>query len=446
MKKVLILGAGMVVKPIVQYLLQKDIHVTVATRTASKAVAMIDGHPNGTSVAWTVDDTVTLDGMVASHDLTVSLLPWTYHIMVAKQCIKHKKNMVTTSYVKPEMKALDQEAKDAGIIILNELGLDPGIDHMSAMRIIDHVHGKGGKVEEFYSICGALPSPEIADDNPFRYKFSWSPKGVVLAGNNDGRYLRHGKETYIPTEDLFKNPLSVDFPKVGKLDIYPNRDSMPYIELYGIPETKTMMRGTFRYPGWCESIDAMKALKLLTNDNYDFTGETYAGMVAMLNGIDSTENLEQKIADLLRIDIDSHAIKAMKWLGIFAEEPMNRQNDTPFEVVSDLMIEKMMIGREERDMVAMQHVFLASYPDGKKEVIKSSMLDFGSQVTDTAIARTVALPAAVGVEMILDDQIKVKGVYIPVIPDIYNPILDALEAMDIRMHEEYGLPESAIID
>ncbi|MDR4988994.1 MAG: saccharopine dehydrogenase C-terminal domain-containing protein [Bacteroidales bacterium] len=445
MNKVLILGAGMVVKPIVQYLLKKNISVTVATRTKSKAEAMIDGHPGGTALAWTVDDAETLDKMIAENDLTVSLLPWVYHTMVAKQCIKHKKNMVTTSYVKPEMKALDQEAKEAGIIILNELGLDPGIDHMSAMRIIDHIHGKEGKVEEFYSICGALPAPEIADDNPFRYKFSWSPKGVVLAGNNDGRYLRHGKETYIPTEDLFKNPLSVDFPEVGKLDIYPNRDSMPYIELYGIPETKTMMRGTFRYPGWCESMDAMKALNLITGDSYDFTGKTYAEMVAMLNGMDSTDNLKQKVADLLKTDTDAHAIKAMEWLGIFEDKLMQRQHDTPFEIVSDLMIEKMMIGKEERDMVAMQHVFLASYPDGTKEVIKSSMLDFGSQVTDTAIARTVALPAAVGVEMILQNQITVKGVYIPVIPEIYNPILDALEAMDIRMHEEFGLPEDEII-
>ncbi len=445
MKKVLILGAGMVVKPIVQYLLNKDILVTVATRTKSKADAMIDGHKHGTAIAWTVDDTSTLGKMVEEHDLTVSLLPWVYHVMVAKQCIRHKKNMVTTSYVKPDMKALDQEAKDAGIIILNELGLDPGIDHMSAMRIIDHIHGKGGKVEEFYSICGALPSPEIADDNPFRYKFSWSPKGVVLAGNNDGRYLRHGKETYIPTEDLFKKPLSVEFTDVGRLDIYPNRDSMPYLDLYGIPETKTMMRGTFRYPGWCESIDAMKALNLLTGETYDFTGMTYTEMLAKLNGFENTENIRQKTADHLKISIDAHAMEAMAWLGIFDDKQMERRMDTPFEIVSDLMIEKMMIGREERDMVAMQHVFLASYPDGKKEVIKSSMLDFGTQVTDTAIARTVALPAAVGVEMILKDQIKVKGVYIPVIPDIYNPILDALEAMDISMNEEYGLPEDEII-
>jgi saccharopine dehydrogenase-like NADP-dependent oxidoreductase len=444
MNKVLILGAGLVVKPIVQYLLEKNHLVTVATRTRSKAEAMIGNHPGGTALEWTVDNTEALDEMIRTHDLTVSLLPWTHHIMVARFCIKHKKNMVNTSYVKPEMQALDQQAKDAGIIILNELGLDPGIDHMGAMRIIDHIHGKGGKVEEFYSICGALPAPE-ASDNPFKYKFSWSPKGVVMAGNNDGRYLRYGEEIYIPTEDLFKNPLSVEFPGAGKLEIYPNRDSMPYIGLYGIPETSTMMRGTFRYPGWCETLDAMKALKLLTSDNHDFTGKTYAGMVAMLTGEKDSSDIRNKVASYLGLPKDAHALDAMEWLGIFSDNLMLRRNDTPFDIVSDMMIEKMSLGEHERDMVAMQHVFLAAYPDGTKEVIKSSMLDFGTPATDTAIARTVALPAAVGVEMILKGEISVKGVYIPVIPEIYNPVLDALEAMDIKMVEEFGLPESEII-
>ncbi len=444
MKNILILGAGMVVKPIVTYLLGKGYFVTVATRTKSKADAMIQGHKNGRSLAWTVDDTATLDEMVSTHDITVSLLPWTHHIMVAKRCIRYKKNMVTTSYVKPEMKALDQEARDAGIIILNELGLDPGIDHMGAMRIIDHVHGKGGQIEEFYSICGALPAPEAAT-NPFRYKFSWSPKGVVMAGNNDGRYLRHGNEVYVPTEDLFKKPLSVDFPGTGLLDIYPNRDSMPYIELYGIPETKTMMRGTFRYPGWCETLDAMKALKLLSYENFDFTGKTYADMLAMFIGETDASNIRNKVAKFLNIPDNSHALDAIEWLGLFSDSRMLRRNDTPFEIVSDLMIQKMELGHKERDMVAMQHVFLASYPDGKREVIKSSMLDFGTLATDTAIARTVALPAAVGVEMIAKGDISVTGVHIPVIPEIYNPILDALEKMHIRMTEEFGLPETAII-
>ncbi len=441
MQKVLILGAGMVVKPIVTYLLEKNYHVTVATRTRSKAEAMIDNHKNGTAIAWTVEDEATLSDMIANHDLTVSLLPWTHHIMVAEHCIRHKKNMVTTSYVKPAMQALDGAAREAGIIILNELGLDPGIDHMGAMRIIDHVHNKGGKIEEFYSICGALPAPEAAD-NPFKYKFSWSPKGVVMAGNNDGNYLRHGKKVYIPTEDLFKNPLSVDFPEVGKLEIYPNRDSMPYIDLYGIPETKTMMRGTFRHPGWCESLDAMKALKLITSDKYDFTGKTYAEFLAMMIGAENTENIRAKVADYLKIDEKAHALVAIDWLGLFSNELMNRGEDTPFEITSDLMIAKMELGREERDMVVMQHVFLASYPDGSQEVIKSSMLDFGTLATDTAVARTVALPAAIGVEMILKGEISETGVHIPVIPGIYNPILDRLEDMNIKMVEEFGLPLS----
>jgi len=441
MQKVLILGAGMVVKPIVTYLLKKDVQVTVATRTRIKADDIINSHPNGHSVAWTVDKTQELDKMIKEHDLTVSLLPWVHHVMVAKKCIAHKKNMVTTSYVKPDMKALHQKAIDAGIIILNELGLDPGIDHMGAMRIIDYVHGKNGKIEEFYSVTGALPAPEVAD-NPFKYKFSWSPKGVVMAGNNDGKYLRHGKIIEIPTEDLFKNPLSVNFPEVGTLEIYPNRDSLPYIDLYGIPETKTMMRGTFRYKGWCESIDAMKALKLITNDTYDFTGKTYAEMVSMLMGDGNPENIREKTASFLKIPIDSHPMKALEWLGLFDSTPMNRQKDTPFEITSDLMINKMELGCDESDMVAMQHVFLASYPNGTKEVIRSSMLDFGTPNTDTAVARTVALPAAVGVEMILSGKITEKGVHIPVIPNIYNPILDKLEEMDIKMVEEFGLPES----
>ncbi len=444
MKKVLILGAGMVVKPIVTYLLDKGYLVTVATRTKYKADAMICGHENGSSIAWTVDDITGLKNMVSGNDLTVSLLPWTHHVMVAKECIRQKKHMVTTSYVKPDMQALDREAREAGIVILNELGLDPGIDHMSAMRIIDYVHNRGGRIDEFYSICGALPAPE-ASINPFRYKFSWSPKGVVMAGNNDGRYLRHGKEVYVPTEDLFKHPIRVEFPGVGSLDIYPNRNSMPYIDLYGIPETKTMMRGTFRYPGWCESIDAMKALKLLSSDPYDFNGKSFSDMVAMMIGTIDASGIRNKAAQFLGIPVDAYALDALEWLGLFSNEPMLRQTDTPFEVVSDLMIAKMELDAEERDMVAMQHVFLTSYPDGTKEVIKSSMLDFGTLATDTAIARTVALPAAVGAEMILQGDITVTGVHIPVIPAIYNPILDALEKMNISMHEAYGLPESEII-
>jgi saccharopine dehydrogenase-like NADP-dependent oxidoreductase len=444
MQKVLILGAGMIAKPIITYLLEKNYFVTVASITPAKAEEMIAGHPNGVAIDWSTEQQEELDTLILDHDITVSLLPWVHHVMVAKKCISHRKNMVTTSYVKPEMKALHQDAIHAGIIILNELGLDPGIDHMSAMRIIDQVHENGGKIEEFYSICGALPSPEAAG-NPFRYKFSWSPKGVVMAGNNDAKYLCHGRIVEVPTQDLFKRPLSINFPEVGKLEIYPNRDSLSYIDLYGIPETKTIMRATFRFPGWCESIDAIKALNLITTDTYDFTGKTYADMVGMLIGEKNSENIIEKAAAFLGIPADAHAIQAIKWLGLFDHTQMNRQQDTPFEITSDLMIQKMELGEEERDMVVMQHIFLAAFPGGKKEVIKSSMLDFGTLATNTAVARTVALPAAIGVEMILNNEIVERGVQIPVVPGIYNPILNKLEELNIKMFEEFGLPQSANI-
>ncbi|MDD4603010.1 MAG: saccharopine dehydrogenase C-terminal domain-containing protein [Bacteroidales bacterium] len=444
MKKVLILGAGMVVKPIVTHLLSKGIQVTVATRTKSKADEMINGHVNGKAVAWTVEDQTGLDKMISEHDLTVSLLPYVHHVMVAKHCIKNKKNMVTTSYAKPEMRALDAEAKAAGIIISNEMGLDPGIDHMSAMRIIHHVHDKGGAIQEFYSLCGALPAPE-ATDNPFKYKFSWSPKGVVMAGNNDARFMKHGKVIEIPTANLFKNPSQVDFPQVGILDVYPNRDSIAYREIYGIPEVNTIFRGTFRYPGWCETLDVIKRLNLISYDKVNLDGLTYAGLIARQIGAKTSSNIKKAVSDYLKIPVDAYAVKALEWLGLFEDKPMNRKVDSTFEITSDLMIEKMGLGLHERDMVVMQHLFLAAYPDGKKEVIRSRMLDFGTLATDTSIARTVALPAAIGVELILNGQIKIKGVHVPVVPEIYNPVLNQLEKLGIKMTEEYGLPLTEMI-
>jgi saccharopine dehydrogenase (NADP+, L-glutamate forming) len=442
MNKVLILGSGMVAKPIIQYLLKKNFEVTVASNTPERTEKFINGHPDGHSVTWDATDEKTLDLLVASHDLTVSLLPYAFHVMVARHCIAHKRNMVTTSYVKPEMQALDKAAKEAGVIILNEIGLDPGIDHMSAMRIIDSVHGKGGGIIEFYSVCGALPAPGSAD-NPFRYKFSWSPKGVIMAGNNDAVYLRHGQVVNLPAKDLFRNPLVYDFPDVGELHVYPNRDSLSYKDVYGIPEAQTMYRGTFRYPGWCGALDAMKRLNLVSYDKVDMTGMTYAGLVA--RQIDPgirhpASGIRHLASRYLNIPENSPALDAIQWLGLFDDKPIGRTHDSTFEVTSGLMLDKMMIGPEDKDMIAMQHIFIAGFSDGRKEMIRSRMLDFGSEKTDTSIARTVALPAAIGVEMIMNEQIRIRGVQIPVIPEIYNPVLDRLEEMGIHMIEEFGLP------
>lgn len=441
MKKVLILGAGMVSKPIVNYLISKGYGVTLGDLDVSKAQAIIGESSNGKAISFDINNDSLLNELVEKHDIVVSLLPWMFHPLVAKCCLKLRKNMVTTSYVKPEMQALDSQVREANLIFLNETGLDPGIDHMSAKRIIDSVHDKGGKIEEFYSFCGALVANEV-EKNPFNYKFTWAPKGVVMACNNDGKFLRHGKIEEVPTKDLFKNPIKLNFNGVGELEVYPNRDSIPYIDLYGIPETKTMLRGTFRYPKWCEVIDSMKRIGLLSYEKFSMANMSFAEMISKLIGANDSTNIKNKTADFLSVNITSNPIVAIEWLGLFSDQKMNRNEDSPFEVVSDAMIEKMMIKEDERDMVVMQHTFLASYPNGKQEVIRSCMLDFGTLNTDTSIARTVALPAAVAVEMILEGKILAKGVHIPVIPEIYNPILDALEKLNIRMKEEYGLPLS----
>jgi saccharopine dehydrogenase-like NADP-dependent oxidoreductase len=453
MKKVLILGSGLVARPIIRYLLEKNYNVTVASNTPDRSDAMIAGNPHGHSVIWEAGDDAGLDTLIRNADVVVSLLPYIFHVMVAKHCIIHKKNMVTTSYVKPEMYALNQQASEAGIIILNEIGLDPGIDHMSAMRIIDHVHARGGAILEFYSVCGALPAPEAAN-NPFRYKFSWSPKGVVLAGNNDALFLKNNQIVEIPTKDLFKNPFRVSFPEVGELEVYPNRDSLAYKEIYGIPEARTVFRGTFRFHGWCETLDAIKALNLISQEKFSMEGMSYKDIVLrQLSVLDkkfkqdrSGEDITRLVADFLQVSPDAYAIRAIQWLGLFSEIPANRSIDSTFEVTSDLMINKMELGNNERDMVVMQHSFLAGYPDGSTEVIRSRMLDFGSRSSDTSVARTVALPAAMAVEMILNGKIPVKGVHIPVIPEIYRPVLDQLEEMGIKMTEEFGLPLSEMIN
>lgn len=432
MKKVLILGAGMVVKPMVHHLLDNNIDVTLASRTRAKADKILEGYSSGSSIEWTVDQSDLLDELVRTHDLVVSLLPYTHHVTVAERCIAHRKNMLTTSYVSPEMKALDARACEAGIIILNEIGVDPGYDHMTAMEIIERVHGKDGKVDEFYSLCGALCAPE-ASDNPFRYKFSWSPKGVVMASNNGARFLKEGQVVELDTSDVFKNPLEIEFPDVERMHVYPNRDSLSYIELYGIPEVKTMYRGTFRYDRWCAAMDLLKALNLTAYQELDFKDKTYAGITAELNGF-NPGTLMEDIMQKFKLNNDDPALMAIEWLGILDNEPISLEKGSAFDLTSDLMIKKMMMTEEERDMVIMQHIFHVSWPDGKKEKIVSRMLDYGDG-TYTSIARTVALPAAIGVRLILDGKIKEIGVQIPLKRTIYEPVLKELAILGISMSE-----------
>jgi len=443
MKKVLILGAGLVAKPMVEYLLEKGLRLLIASPMKERADEMIKGNPLGSSLHWSMADTIVLDKLVGEYDLVVSLLPYKYHTEVAKICLRYKKSLVTTSYVQPEMKALDKAARDAGVLFLNEMGLDPGLDHMTAMKIIDYVHLRGGKVEEFYSLCGALPSPEAAD-NPLKYKFTWSPKGVILASRNSALYLKKGKEIYIDAVNLFKDRFSYSFHGIGDLEVYPNRDSISYINIYDIPEARTMYRGTFRYKGWCETLDVMKNINMLDDTISDYKKLSYADFIAERAGVEKSK-LKRNLSLKFGISEASTAIESFDFLGFFDNEKLQYQETTPFEITSDRMINRMMLGENERDIVLLQHIILASYPNGTKEVIRSSMVDSGSPSTNTAIARTVALPAAIAARLIIENKIMLNGVYRPVVPHIYIPILNELKSLGITMNEEYELPESEMI-
>jgi saccharopine dehydrogenase-like NADP-dependent oxidoreductase len=424
MKSVLVLGAGLVTRPLVQYLLNHDFHVRVASRTVSKAENLIAGHSNGEAIQWTVDRKEDLRRMIEQSDLTISLLPASYHPQVAEICIESGKNMATTSYVSAAMKALDKPARKAGVVILNECGVDPGIDHMSAMRIIHAVEEKKGKVVSFMSYCGGLPAPE-ANTNPFGYKFSWSPKGVLLAGKNDGSYLREGKEIFVPGA----------VPGYGELEAYPNRDSLGYVELYGLEGIPTMFRGTLRNGGWCETLKAMADLGYLDDAEEDWTGKTFADLGLRLIGEDSG-NLRASFAGKLNLPADSFVLDNLEWLGLFSSDPLPLERGGVIDIMTARMLEKMSYSPGERDMLVLYHNFIAEYPDGKQEEITSTMIDYGIPDGDSSMSRTVSLPVAVGARMILDGEFKRPGVWVPVIPELYNPILDELETMDIRCREE----------
>ena len=310
-KKVLVLGAGLVARPLVRYLLDTaGFRVRVTSRTLSKARDLVGGHPGGKPLSLNVNDDQALEEEILWADLVVSLVPYVHHPKIASIAVSSGVHLVTTSYVSPAMRELDEPAKKAGVLLLNEIGLDPGIDHMSAMKIIASVRDKGGSISAFRSYCGGLPAPE-ANDNPFGYKFSWSPRGVVLAGRNAARFLENGKVVEIPGPELFDHFGPLDVEGAGRFEAYPNRDSMPYIDLYGLQGIGTMVRGTLRNPGWCAVWKKMADLGLLDDSVHsDLAGKPYGRIVSDLVGGDGDDPAAE-VASFLHIDPDSEQIKKM---------------------------------------------------------------------------------------------------------------------------------------
>lgn len=437
MNRVLVLGAGLVARPLVRYLLDKGFRVTVASRTSSKAEALVEGHPQGEALAFDITrEADRLDELTGRSDLVVSLLPYIYHVQVARACLRQRRHLVTTSYVKDEMRALDAAAREAGLLFLNEIGLDPGIDHMSAMRTIDRVHRAGGEIKAFRSYCGGLPAPE-ANDNPLGYKFSWSPRGVVLAGRNDARYLENGRVVEVPNARLFATHYLVWVDGLGDFEAYPNRDSLPYIDLYNIPETETMYRGTLRNLGWCDVMQKLNQLGYLSLDeDPSLPGKTFRQVMAERIAKPDTADLKTDLAAFLNVSPNSGVMMALEWLGLLDEQPVPKRT-TLLDILADQMLRKMPYREGERDMVVLVHDFVAKYPDRSERII-STLIDFGVPGGDTAMARTVALPAAIACRLILEREIQLTGVHIPVLPEIYEPVLEELQQLGIELEERVG--------
>jgi saccharopine dehydrogenase (NADP+, L-glutamate forming) len=441
-KKVLVLGAGLVARPLVRYLLEHGFQLIVATRTVSKAEALLEGHANGRHVQLDLSDPAGLDGLITESDLVISLVPYTFHVAIARRCLAIGRSMITTSYVSNEMRALGAEAKEKGLLFLNEIGLDPGIDHMSAMRVVDEVGRRGGKILSFRSYCGGLPAQE-ANTNPWGYKFSWSPRGVLLAGRNAAQYLEEGKLIEVESKELFAHNWPVAAEGVGGLEGYPNRNSMQYVGLYGLEDAVTMFRGTLRYPGWSIMMKGLVDLGWVELTPPPRNAKTYAGVTAALAQVPELAGdkaaLRTAVGSFLSLAPESDALERMEWVGLFSDRPVP-EADTVLDVIGDLLMEKLAYDDGERDMIVLLHQFVATLQDGRKQQITSTLVDYGIPNGDSAMARTVSLPAAIAARLVLEGEIQLTGVRIPVDREVYGPVLDELANLGIECKEFFAEP------
>jgi saccharopine dehydrogenase-like NADP-dependent oxidoreductase len=432
MKKVAILGAGLVSKPLADYLMDEcQYQVIMATRTVSKAEKIINGRSLGKAISWTTDQHDVLDQIVSEVDLVVSMIPPTMHIPVANACLRHQKNMVTTSYISPQMAALDEDAKHTDIIILNEIGEDPGLDHMAAKQMIDQIKAERGKVTELISYGAGLPAFEW-NRNPFGYKFSWSPRGVLLAAQTPAAYLKNGRKIEVPAKDLFNHHWLADVEGIGTFETYPNRDSTRYVDYFELDRDVSLYRGLLRFMGWCSSMRSLVKLNMLDGtDQKNFQNLTYAEFTASQIGSPSAKNIRADVAQFLQLNQKSDEMERLGWLGLFEDFPVPIKKGANIDILVDLMLQKMSYNPGERDMIIVHDEITAEFPD-RTEKRSSSLRLEGIPNGDSAMSRAVSLPAAVASKLILEGQIKAKGVHMPTLPEIYQPVLQELEGFEFK--------------
>ncbi|MCU0432687.1 MAG: saccharopine dehydrogenase NADP-binding domain-containing protein [Bacteroidia bacterium] len=439
MKHILVIGAGRSSSSLIAYLLQhaaaENWQIRVGDMNGAAAVQKVIGFERGTGFGFDINNAEQREAEIAAADLVVSMLPAFMHGAVARDCVRLGKHLVTASYVSDEMRALHNEAVKNGIVLLNEIGLDPGIDHISAMQIIDRIRHEGGTLHAFYSYCGGLVAPE-SNDNPWGYKFSWNPRNVILAGQGTAQYIENGNYKYLPYSRLFGNATSIEVEGHGRFDAYANRDSLSYRSVYGIDEIPTLLRGTLRMPGYCKAWNVFVQLGI-TDDGWKIHNAselTYAQFIEAFLPPGSG-SLRERVAAFMHTTPQSEEIEMVAWTGILGNEKIPLHEASPAQILQQLLEQKWLLRPGDKDMIVMQHIFEYTL-HGQTRKLKSSLVVKGDDEIHTAMAKTVGLPAAMAVRRILRGEFTRTGVCVPVTPDIYEPLLKELEAHGICFEEK----------
>jgi saccharopine dehydrogenase-like NADP-dependent oxidoreductase len=440
MKKILVIGAGRSAVTLIKYLLDNSAAnnwlVTVADFSIELAEKAVANHKNGKAIFFNVTDEKQRKTEIGNADIVISMLPASLHITVAKDCISLVKNLVTASYVSPEIADLDEKAKQAGVLLLNEIGLDPGIDHMSAMQVIDGIKENGGDLTSFKSFCGGLVHPDY-DTNPWNYKFTWNPRNVVLAGQGTAQYIKQGKYKYIPYTKLFERTEVMEVLDAGEFEGYANRDSLGYRAAYGLEDIPTLFRGTLRRKGYCKAWNMFVQLGV-TDDTYKVENSenlTYREFINLFFPYNNELSVEQKFCSYLNLSQDSEEFRKIEWLGVFTDTAVALKNASPAQILQKICEEKWTLDPEDKDMIVMQHQF-EYVQNGEQQKLNSSLLVFGDDPRNTSMAKTVGLPVAIAAKLILNGKINSNGVKIPTTKDIYIPVLKELEENGINFVEE----------
>lgn len=440
-EKILVIGAGKSSGVLIDYLLEEAVEhdwvVRVVDLSVEQAKARVAGHPRGEVGRLDSTEAGPRLQAISEADLVVSLLPAHMHGPVAEDCVKRKKNFVSASYVSPEVSALHPMAERAGVTLLAEMGVDPGIDHMSAMEMVDGIRADGAALHAFETFTGGLVAPG-SDNNPWHYKLTWNPRNVVLAGQGGVRFKHNGRYKYIPYHRLFSRYETVSVPGYGQFEGYANRDSLIYRSHYGLWDVDTIYRGTLRRPGFCKAWDALVQLGL-TDDTYELEDldptMTYRDFINAYLWYDRAMSVELKIRAYLKMEMNSPEFDKLKWLGLFDDEPIGLTHGTPAQVLQKLIEKKWRLDDDDKDMIVMLHKVVYER-EGVRWRRQSSMVTLGESPSATAMAKTVGLPVGIGAKLILQGVIERKGVVIPTVADVYGPVLAELRQRGIRFEEE----------